>query len=86
MAATDKTSAQQIVRNPRILSGEPIIAGTRVSVRAVVVSWHYEPDLDRMREAYPGVTPEGIRAALAYYEQHRAEIDRYIAANEAELD
>ncbi len=50
------------------------------------MSWHFEPDLDRMREAYPSLSPAAIRAALAYYEAHRAEIDRYIAANEAELD
>lgn len=86
MAAINRATAAQLVRNPRILRGEPIIAGTRVPVRAIVVSWRFEPDLARMHEAYPSVSPQAVQAALAYYENHRAEIDRYIAENEADFD
>ena len=86
MARDTAAVSARIVRKPRILSGEPIIEGTRVPVRAIVVAWHYEPDIRCMLEAYPHLTPQAIEAALAYYADHRAEIDGYIRANDADLD
>jgi uncharacterized protein (DUF433 family) len=86
MARDTAAVSAHIVRNPRILSGEPIIEGTRVPVRAIVIAWHYEPDIDRMRKAYPPLWTEAIQAALAYYADHRPEIDEYIRANDADWD
>ncbi|HLH25954.1 MAG TPA: DUF433 domain-containing protein [Chloroflexota bacterium] len=86
MARDVAAVSARIVRNPRILSGEPIVEGTRVPVRAIVVAWHYEPDISRMLKAYPHLSPEAIKAALAYYADHRSEIDEYIRANDADLD
>ena len=34
-----ETSSRYVTRNPEILSGEPIIIGTRTSVRAIVGLW-----------------------------------------------
>jgi len=31
--------SRYVTRNPEILSGEPIITGTRISVRAIVGLW-----------------------------------------------
>lgn len=81
-----KSTSTEIVRNPEIQGGEPTIAGTRGPVRALVVAAHYEPDIERLAEDYPMVTPEAIRAALAFYEANREEIDGYIVEQEAELD
>jgi uncharacterized protein (DUF433 family) len=86
MAAIGQPARHYVARDPHILSGEPILAGTRIPVRAVVVSWHFEPDFDRLREAYPSLSAEAIEAALAYYATHRAEIERYMAVNGVELD
>ena len=86
MATTRRVFSTEIVRNPEIQGGEPTIAGTRIPVRAIVVEWHFERDVDRLCEAYPTLTPEAIRAALAFYEANRAEIDRYIAENDVEFD
>jgi uncharacterized protein (DUF433 family) len=55
-----------ITLDPAILSGKPIIRGTRLSVEFVIgllaEGWS-EPDL---RANYPALTPEAIRACLAY--------------------
>ncbi len=34
-----ETTSRYVTRNPEILSGEPIIIGTRTSVRAIVGLW-----------------------------------------------
>ena len=88
MATTRRTqsTSTEIVRNPEIHGGEPTIAGSRVSVRALVVAAHFEPDIEQLADDYPTVTPEAIKAALAFYEANREEIDRYIVEQEAEFD
>jgi uncharacterized protein (DUF433 family) len=86
MATTRRTASAEIVRNPEIHGGEPTVAGTRISVRTIVVAWHFEPDIASLCEAYPTLTPAAIRAALAFYDANRAEIDRYIAENDVEFD
>lgn len=72
----------RIVRNPEILGGEPVVAGTRLPVRAVVLTHRYAPNMEYIYGAYPFATRADIDEALAYYDDHRTEIDRYIAENE----
>ncbi len=76
----------RIVRNPEILSGEPVVAGTRLPVRAVVLTNRYAPNAEYIYGAYPFVTRADIDEALAYYNDHRAEIDSCIAENEDDED
>ncbi len=71
-----------IARTADVLSGEPVIVGTRLPVRAVVLTHRYAPDAEYIYSAYPFVTRADIDEALAYYEMHRGEIDHYIAVNE----
>jgi uncharacterized protein (DUF433 family) len=86
MASPSRIQAAQIVRDPKVLGGEPTIKGTRVPVWAIVLAWRWNPSPEYLREAYPMVSPEAAQAALAFYEEHQEEIDRYIAENEADLD
>lgn len=73
---------QLITRVPGIHGGEPVIRGTRVPVRSIIVAYEqYSGDLARVGEAF-AVGPEAIRAALAYYKAHRSEIDRIIEERE----
>ncbi len=67
-----------IVRNPDILAGEPTIVGTRIAVRNM-------PVIEELCETYPHLTREEIEEAFAFSHDHRAEIDRDIAENEAAL-
>ena len=39
LTMSQTTTSRYITRNPQILSGEPIITGTRTSVRAIVENW-----------------------------------------------
>jgi uncharacterized protein (DUF433 family) len=67
-----------IVNIPGIHGGEPIIRGTRVPVRSIVIAHErYDGDLTRVNEAFP-VGIDAIQVALAYYDAHRSEIDRII--------
>jgi uncharacterized protein (DUF433 family) len=73
---------RQVVRNPRILGGEPTLEGTRVPVRTIVEATRYASDLDDIVRGYPMLDRTAVETALTFYEQHRDEIDRYIVENQ----
>jgi uncharacterized protein (DUF433 family) len=56
----------RIVSDPRILGGKPVIEGTRISVELIVEHLAAGETVEQLLEAYPHITREGIRAALAY--------------------
>ena len=72
----------RIIRDPRICGGDPTVAGTRVPVRSVVIQWQLYQNLECIREAFPRLDIPAIKAALAFYEDNRAEISRLIEENE----
>ena len=65
----DKPLTERIEVNPDILTGKPVIAGTRIPVYLILNLLASGYDRDRMIESYPGLTLEDIRAALQYAEQ-----------------
>jgi uncharacterized protein (DUF433 family) len=85
MAAPKAVPYPHIVRNPEILAGEPTIRGTRIAVRNIVVAIRYTPTIEELLEDYPTLSRVAIEEAFAFYDDHRAEIDRYIAENDAAL-
>lgn len=72
---------QYIVRNEKILSGEPIIQGTRTPVRAIVELWRLGVPPEEIPFRLPHLTMAQVFAALSYYSDHQAEIHEYIARN-----
>jgi hypothetical protein len=46
------------------------------------MQWQHYQDLERVRSAFPRVDLPTIKAALAYYEAHREEIDQLIDESE----
>jgi len=84
MAIRRPTTTERIVRNPDVLSGEPIVRGTRLAVRHIVLASQEFAGPDGVLEAYPHLTTADVQAALSFYEAHRAEIDEHIRANLAE--
>jgi uncharacterized protein (DUF433 family) len=53
-----------IVKNPAILSGEPVFRGTRVPFKALTDYLEGGDTLDQFLEQYPTVTREAAVAAL----------------------
>lgn len=80
MAAAEHSPFPRIIHDPRVHGGEPVIRGTRVPVRAVVVAWRAEPAMAAMLAAYPRLSEADIVEALAYYDAHRGEVDARIRA------
>ena len=57
-----------IVIDPKILVGKPVIKGTRIPVTLIVNLFGQGYTIERIREAYPVLTEEAIKAALRYAE------------------
>jgi uncharacterized protein (DUF433 family) len=79
----EQTSYAHIVHTPGTMGGEARVEGHRIRVRDVVLA----RDLDGLSpeeiaaSVYPSLTLAEVYSALAYYEDHRAEID-HAAADE----
>jgi uncharacterized protein (DUF433 family) len=74
---------EHIVMDPGISGGKPRIAGHRITVQNIAV-WHEHMGLspDEIATEYD-LTLGEVYAALAYYHDHRAEIDASVVADES---
>ncbi len=70
-----------ITRNEEILSGEPIIKGTRTSVRSIVEKWRLGYTSEDFVRGLPHLTLAQVFEAMSYYYDNQAEIDDYIERN-----
>jgi uncharacterized protein (DUF433 family) len=61
------TEQPYIVTDEHILSGEPIIKGTRTPVRAIVESWRLGIPPEELPHHLPHLTLAQVFAALSYY-------------------
>jgi uncharacterized protein (DUF433 family) len=57
---------EHIDRNPEILGGKPKIKGTRIAVELIVDRLGQGWSMDELREAYPQINEEQIRACLVF--------------------
>lgn len=80
-------STRTIVRVPGVQGWYPIIAGTRTSVRAIVVLYRdvYPGDLQAVKRSLPHLSEHEIRAALDYSTEHPNIIAEDIASQRAVL-
>jgi uncharacterized protein (DUF433 family) len=81
MADTPLTPDAEIVSDPGLRHGEPIIVGTATPVRAVAELWNQGMAPEEVPLHLPHVSVQQVFAALHYYLGHRQEIDTLIAAN-----
>jgi len=56
----------RIAIDPAIHDGDPCIKGTRVPVSTIVASIADGDTFDQVRNAYPHITPDDIKAALKF--------------------
>ena len=75
------TEHPHIVRNPEILSGEPIIKGTRTPVRAIVENWRMGVAPEEIPSKLPHLTLAQVFDALSYFSDHADEILAHIERN-----
>jgi len=74
---------QHIELTPGVAGGKPRIAGHRITVQNIAI-WHERMGIsaDQIAAEY-GLTLAEVYAALAYYYDHRGEIDEAIRADDA---
>src|SRR5271166_6349892 len=87
-ASTTSTNRHEhIVATPGTCGGKPRISGTRIRVQDVMI-WHER--LGRSAEEivrdFPQLSVAQIYAALAYYYDHRLEIDAQIREDEQTVE
>jgi len=70
-----------VVREDGILSGEPIIKGTRTPVRAIVETWRLGVAPEDIPSRLPHLTLAQVFDALSYYSDHQDEINADIERN-----
>ena len=68
----------RIIRRPEISGGEPIMQGTRISVRHIVERVRSGQSVEDILAALPYLTAAQVYAALSYYYENKPEIDRLI--------
>ncbi|MBI4772449.1 MAG: type II toxin-antitoxin system prevent-host-death family antitoxin [Chloroflexi bacterium] len=68
----------RIVRHPDISGGEPVIRGTRVSVRHIIERTQTGQSVEAILDALPHLTAAQVYDAFSYYYDHLAEIKRLI--------
>ncbi len=75
------TVSAHIEITPGVTDGKPRIAGHRITVQDIVL-WHERLDLsaDEIASEY-GLSLADVYAALAYYYDHREEIDQSIKSD-----
>jgi uncharacterized protein (DUF433 family) len=57
---------QYIVRDPRICGGEPVIRGTRVTIRTILASLAEGASGKEILEDFPTLTEEDVQAVIAF--------------------
>lgn len=76
-----QTTSRYVTRHPEILQGEPIITGTRTSVRAIVGLWRQGITPEEIPLHLPHLTLAQVFDALSFYQDNQPEINDYIEGN-----
>ena len=56
----------RITRDPKICGGEPVIRGTRVTLRTILASLAEGDSQDDLLKDFPTVTEADVRAVIAF--------------------
>ena len=75
-----ESAKSYVVQTPE---GSWRIRGSRVSLDSVIHSYQDGLTPEGIAEDYPSLSLDQVRGALAFYLQHRAEMDRYLKAQES---
>ena len=56
----------RITRDPAICGGEPVIKGTRVTIRSILASLAEGDGIEDIVRDFPSLTPDDVRAVIAF--------------------
>jgi uncharacterized protein (DUF433 family) len=70
-----------IVSDKGLLGGEPVIQGTKTTVRAIVELWRLGSQPEEILQHLPHLQLAQVFDALSYYIDHQNEINQYIERN-----
>lgn len=70
-----------VVSDPNVLDGEPVIQGTKTTVRAIVELWRLGIPPEEIPQHLPHLHLAQVFDALSYYSEHQDEINHYIEQN-----
>lgn len=70
-----------IVSDKRLLGGEPVIQGTKTTVRAIVELWRLGAQPEEILQHLPHLQLAQVFDALSYYSDHQDEINHFIELN-----
>jgi len=85
MAGTAETY-RYLVKTPGIRGGNAHVEGTRIAVHDVIGLLQNGETVDSVPRELPPLTRAQVYECLAYYEDHRPEIDLLIARQMSESD
>ena len=75
------TKHRYVISDEAILSGEPIIEGSRTPVRAIVEMWRQGILPEEIPNQLPHLTLAQVFDALSYYSDHQEQINAHIERN-----
>jgi len=58
--------SQYIVRDPGVCGGDPVIKGTRVTVRTILASLAEGAHIEQILKDFPTLSEEAVRAVIAF--------------------
>ena len=76
---TTSASYRYIVRSPDVRGGQARVEGTRIGVHDVIGLIVNGAGVDGVCRSFPDLKRSQVYECLAYYEDHRAEIDDLVA-------
>ena len=80
------TGYRYIVKSPGVKGGDAIVEGTRIPVNTVMACVQRGDTPEDIVRNYPLLTRAQIFECMAYYEDHKDEIDALIRINSDLLD
>ncbi len=55
-----------ITSDPKIMMGKPVVSGTRITVEVILEKLAAGETVEQIIAAHPRLTPEAVRAAIAF--------------------
>ena len=80
--AVMRTEHPHVVRDPVVKGGQPIVAGTGVTVRHIAVLHRFGDSVEDIQAAHPDLSAAQIHDAISYYLDHVDEINKLIERNQ----